>query len=130
MEKFEQEYDKMLDQSGGIGRFQIYLLFVILCGMNATTMLYNSLSYLELEPEYECNFGGLWTSCNATYICAHPNTDWQYNYNCTTCLHNWVEKLDLTCEPKSKIGLIGSTLWMGWVTSLLFVPRLADIFGR
>ena len=55
---------------------------------------------------------------------------WRIDYSCNTCLHNWVERLSLTCEPKWKIGWIGSSLWLGWVFTLLFIPRLADKYGR
>jgi len=45
-------------------------------------------------------------------------------------LHNWVEKLDLPCEKSSKIGLLGSAYFIGWVCTLLVLPRLADTYGR
>ena len=45
-------------------------------------------------------------------------------------LHNWVEKLDLTCQPGWKIGMIGSAVFIGWFVTLLFVPRLSDVYGR
>jgi len=34
------------------------------------------------------------------------------------------------CEPEWKGGLLGSVLYFFWCVSLLFVPRLADKFGR
>ena len=45
-------------------------------------------------------------------------------------LDNWVNKLDLLCEPKYKIGLIGSMYFVGVITSLTFVPVMADRCGR
>ena len=41
-----------------------------------------------------------------------------------------MEKLDLFCQPGWKIGLIGSMVFVGWVSTLLWVPRLSDIYGR
>jgi len=43
---------------------------------------------------------------------------------------NFVEKLDILCENKYTIGLIGSLYLIGVVASLFFVPLLADKCGR
>ena len=101
---------------------------MVLFGADATTFMYNSLSYLELAPQYVCFDGTEWLSCKPADFCG-TNIQYRIDYSCPTCLHNWVEKLSLTCEPKWKIGLLGSSLWMGWVLSLLFLPRIADIRG-
>ncbi len=45
-------------------------------------------------------------------------------------LHNWVEKLDLVCVSSKVIGLLGSSFFIGWACTLLWAPRLADIYGR
>ena len=43
---------------------------------------------------------------------------------------NWVGKFDLLCEEKFKVGLIGSMFFAGVITGTLFIPALADAFGR
>lgn len=45
-------------------------------------------------------------------------------------LTNWVQQYDLACVKSSKIGLIGSIYFLGWVISLIILPRVADNFGR
>jgi MFS family permease len=45
-------------------------------------------------------------------------------------LDNWVEKFDMLCEPKWKIGLLGSMYFIGVIVGMTFVPPLADAFGR
>jgi MFS family permease len=45
-------------------------------------------------------------------------------------LDNWVDKLDLLCLPKSEIGLLGSSLFVGIICTVIWVPRLSDIKGR
>lgn len=127
---FETEYNKCLDNSGGFGLFQIFICAIVLLGANATTFMYNSLSYLELAPDYQCKIDNIWQSCETDSICSGDNVEWRIDHDCATCLYNWVGKLDLTCAPKWKTGLIGSSLWIGWVVSLLFLPRLADVYGR
>ena len=47
-----------------------------------------------------------------------------------TSLNNWFIQLDLTCTSKAKIGLIGSMQFVGWAIASIFIPRLADIYGR
>ena len=43
---------------------------------------------------------------------------------------NWVPKFDLLCEEKYKIGLLGSMFFVGVIVGTLFIPALADAFGR
>jgi MFS family permease len=38
--------------------------------------------------------------------------------------------MDLICVSKKKIGLIGSSYFTGWTITLLWVPLLADKYGR
>jgi len=45
-------------------------------------------------------------------------------------LINWVDKLGLICEPQNKIGFLGSSYFLGIITSMLFVPALSDTYGR
>jgi MFS family permease len=39
-------------------------------------------------------------------------------------------KLNLACESKAKIGLIGSMLFLGWGITNMWLPKFADIHGR
>ena len=34
------------------------------------------------------------------------------------------------CEPSWKVGLLGTMFFTGWCATLLWVPRLADVYGR
>ena len=43
---------------------------------------------------------------------------------------NWVTKYDLVCASKTEIGMIGSVGFIGWMITLLFLPRISDMFGR
>lgn len=45
-------------------------------------------------------------------------------------IDNWVEKWDMLCEPKWKIGLLGAICFVGVLISTAFVPLLSDKFGR
>ena len=39
-------------------------------------------------------------------------------------------QLDLLCESKLKIALIGSAFFLGWMSTLLWIPRISDLHGR
>jgi len=52
------------------------------------------------------------------------------NWENQTSLYNWVEQLDLICQDRAHIGLIGSVYFMGWTTTCLVVPPLSDQYGR
>lgn len=45
-------------------------------------------------------------------------------------IDNWVDKLDLICEPKTRIGYIGSAFFIGLLIGLSFIPTLSDTYGR
>ena len=47
-----------------------------------------------------------------------------------TSLDNWFTGLHLECVSKARIGLIGSCFFAGWALSAIFIPRMADIYGR
>lgn len=84
------------------------------------------------------NSSGIWRACTKKEICEHktfgkknlrasmikPNTsDPEY-------LDNWVEKLDMLCESKQRLGLMGSAYFVGILTAMIIVPQLSDSYGR
>jgi len=87
----------------------------------------NNLAYFELMPQYVCSATD--KPCVPEDFCPDltaASVDWSSEKS----LHNWVEKLDLTCETSARIGLIGSVVFFGWTLASLILPRLADIHGR
>lgn len=75
-----------------------------------------------------------WKKCSKSQICSQglPKEDWRPVED-DEYLDNWVspEKLDLLCEPKYKIGLLGSMYFAGVVSTIFFVPLMSDrCFGR
>ena len=52
--------------------------------------------------------------------------DWTDKYS----LHNWITKLDLTCKASFQIGFFGSCFFLGYISSCLIFPPLADKYGR
>lgn len=97
------------------------------------------INFLEVEPKhFSCEHTNpdtgeiTWTPCKKREICENSYTHDQYHAdtNDSEYIDNWVEKFELLCEPKYKIGLIGSMYFIGVITTLTFVPLLADMCGR
>lgn len=45
-------------------------------------------------------------------------------------MDNWVQKLDLLCESKERLGLLGSAFFVGILTAMIIIPQLSDYYGR
>lgn len=100
-------------------------------GFSSSGALYYNLTFLELYPDYICDFknGTIVNPCNREDFCPiefEPEVNWES----TTSLHNLVEILDLKCKPSYLIGLFGSSYFIGWVIAGIIIPRLGDIYGR
>ena len=62
------------------------------------------------------------------------------NWESHKSLNNWVERFNLECkflksfeligESPILIGMIGSSMFAGWMAGSLFMPRLGDLYGR
>ena len=87
------------------------------------------MGFLTRDPnEFECldHDSQEWHRCNKEEICANnleyrPIVDDEY-------IDNWErpEKLDLLCEPKYKVGLLGSMFFAGACSTMFIIPLLAD----
>jgi hypothetical protein len=90
-----------------------------------------SIPYFELLPAFECydKETAKWQECFPDDFC-HKEVEWRYNYEDEKSLHNWVEKLHLECEQPYKIGLIGSSYFIGFSCTVFWVPSLSDVYGR
>ena len=70
--------------------------------------------------------------CTSDNICANDKRiqNWSIDWAHENSLQNWHYDFDLMCWPKAKIGLVCSMFWFGWCLTLLWMPRLGDIYGR
>ncbi|TNV80510.1 hypothetical protein FGO68_gene767 [Halteria grandinella] len=120
-----------LQKVGGFGTFQILSTSILISGFCTGSFLAYAISFLELNPKYYCidPKKGTEYECTRDDFCG-TNIKYRIDWNDHTSLYNWVETLDLTCTPKEQIGLIGSMLFAGWAFAAVWLPRLADVFGR
>ena len=87
--------------------------------------------FLEKLNKYECFENNIWVPCTQNEICQdEENTIFRAIKNDTLYLDNWVEKLDLICEPHYRIGYIGSAFFAGLLVGLTFIPTISDKYGR
>jgi len=111
----------------------LIILFIISCQL--ISPLVNGLSFLEKEPKhFECKDPdtGEWKSCTKQEICDRglSKEDYKPDKNDDEYFDNWVDKYDLLCESKVKVGLLGSMFFIGIIATLLILPPLADKYGR
>lgn len=93
------------------------------------------MSFLEKEPNrFECEDEetGEWRECSKQEICDRhlPKDKYRADESDPEYFDNWVEKFDLLCEPKWKVGLLGSCFFIGVLLTIIIVPKLADVYGR
>ena len=99
-------------------------------------LIVQNMAFFELMPQYECynTVSGVWNSCVTEKFCAADHTYDKSMVRVDSAdehsLYNWVDQYDLTCIEHAKIGLLGTMVFLGWMTSSIFIPRLSDIFGR
>ena len=126
--------------TGRLGRYQLFMILAYLTLKNAYHPFLFGLGFLTKPAKnFEClheseDGSSEWTPCTKKEICDQqldkdhwrPVKDDEY-------IDNWVspDKFDLLCQPKEKIGLIGSMFFIGQVTTILIIPPLADFWlGR
>jgi hypothetical protein len=117
--------------------FQVCLVAVFIIIANEIDPILFGLSLLESEPKhFECQHADgddlTWKDCTKIEICERGLDQSQYrpDVHDPEYIDNWVAKFDLLCEPKYKVGLIGSMYFIGVILTLTFVPIVADKCGR
>ena len=112
----------------------MFLSFTFVLTVTCVFGLLMMMSYLTKVPqEYFCTYEGSSESeiCTPADFCSDPSvTSYEPNMDLADSYYNWILKFDLHCASKMKIGIIGSSPFIGWVTTLLWIPRLADVYGR
>lgn len=127
-----------MEQTYGRGLFGSFAFFTLSLGASSVDLIILLLTFLTMQPQvHECTFADpqpsdVVAACTVENICAADSmiasyeVDWSSQYS----LHNWVEKLDLLCSKKVQIGMLGASFFAGWITTLLWLPRLSDMYTR
>ena len=114
------------------GRFQVFSTVTLITGFLTGAFLAFAIPFLELDPKYICTDPTTNQEyfCTRNDFCGRPEISYRVDWSDDTSLHNWVEDLDLTCTPHVYIGLVGAAMFAGWAISAIFLPRMADVYGR
>jgi len=104
----------------------------IITGIQTVGFVQFQLPYLEKFPKMNCTFanGQVKQDCQPAVFCDAKDVTVEIDWTDPDSLHNWVEKLDLTCQPSWKIGMLGSAFFIGWICTILIIPRQSDTKGR
>ena len=114
----------------------MFIIINFLLAVIGPIMIFLSLSFLTKVPdEYFCIYEGETesVSCKPKDFCAPDSsvTSFRPNMELKDSYYNWVLRYDLHCASGAKIGMIGASFFIGWIITLLFVPRLSDAYlGR
>ena len=133
--KTEKKVDEMLVRYGG-NRFTSFVALMMVLGLCSRDWWFYMLPWLTQSPVYNC----VWADgkehpqdeCTWKTICAENSQVIRHSidWDSPESLHNWIEKLDATCEPRWKISFISSAYFLGWGITLLWLPMVSDKYGR
>ena len=130
----DRRVDELYDKVGGCGLFQIFAYFAIAWGISSTGWFTYAIGFLIQEPEtYICTLtdGSVIDTCTRDQVCHSQDVVfWEQDPNSKNYLDNWQQRLNLTCVVEWKIGLIGASIYIGTCITILWLPQLADKYGR
>ena len=93
------DIEGMIDAAGGFGRMQLYSLIVCFIALNGANYYSFTLSYLELQPKFECFQDNQWSSCGSKDICIgdnlKPQDQWRIDWSNSESLHNWMTDMEM-----------------------------------
>lgn len=117
----------------GLGFYQICHFWSVTLGMWAGVFILYSMLYLELDPAYLCMNANsdTWYTCQKATVCS-SSFDGQHkvDYSSDRTIYNWIMQYDLYCADEYFISLIGMLYFVGCFVGSIFLPRLADVYGR
>lgn len=90
--------------AGGWGKFQTFLVTVVILAMNTAGLIEYGVVYLEYDPQYVCSYSPDtpredYTSCSRDDVCGITGSDdiappnvfkWDINYDSIFSLHNFI----------------------------------------
>lgn len=118
-------YDDIIKKTGGFASYQKVATLIILCSFALFYSQFFSLSFLLLQPDYECLFPGQseWLSCSREQAC-ESGVEYRFEYNNgqgrlggRESYSDWYEQMNLTCVDPKKIKMIPVSYVIGNVVA-------------
>ena len=90
------------------------------------------LATYEHEPSYQCfdEQSQTWYQCEPAFFCADRTVHHRIDYSDPESFKSLYDRVDLGCQDRKTIGLIGSAIFIGIALGSLMFTRLSDIYGR
>lgn len=134
----EQALDRLFAASGNFGKFQFFSFFTFQSAISCYSFWFYGMGFMIQEPAYKCTFTDPTQITDPDSVCTAENicdgnpliASWNIDYSSADSLDNWQEKLDMMCKPKWLASSLGSIYFIGFVLTLVWLPRLADVYGR
>ena len=100
----DEQIEKLINQSGGSGLYQIVILILGFWIWNSNSLIHTSIAILEKMPQVEYKN----ETTDLTYeICNEGDYKVVKRYD-----FSWISDMDIECDP-AKVGYIGSFLYFG-----------------
>ena len=127
--------DDLIDRAGGVGIFHLVFYLAISWAINCVFgFVYFQLPFYIKQQVYVCELtpGSLEDVCTIDNICEGDSRiiSWKVDFDDKRSLHNFLQRLDLTCEPAWKASMLAVVFGICWSIMLLVTPKISDKFGR
>ncbi|KAJ2951121.1 hypothetical protein O0L34_g5509 [Tuta absoluta] len=115
--------DSIEQSIGSFGRYQTWILFLVLLGRCATEFQLTNVVFVLPHVDYVCNDEGV---MNATNFCPCKNPE----YDKSTIVSSATSEFNLTCERTSLASFAQSMLQVGILAGSIFYGYVSDKYGR
>eukprot|EP00347_Sterkiella_histriomuscorum_P007109 403350227 len=134
--------DEALKQAGGFGRFQYMTFFVFCLSFWTGGVVVYIIHFMQATPAYQCypktinNVESQFTqkdqsfACVPDQFCNNPNMVHEVDYTSPQTILNYITYFNLHCIDKVQLGLMGTSIFVGYTISCFILPRMADTYGR
>jgi hypothetical protein len=101
-------------------------------GINAILLVLNNVALFEVLPRFVCRdkLGKEPFECGEVDFCGKTDVEYWVDRENPNTIYNWAEGIGLICRPGWQIGMLGSVYFLGWCSTLLWMPQLSDRIGR
>ena len=121
---------------GGFGKYQLFICIIIILGMHSGALIAKAFPILERPPEEPNGYICKNTTnpdkypCSPSDFCGDPSIKYEVNYNNSLNFYNLYTQYGLVCKKKFATGLLNTIGFFSVFLGCLFIPRLADLYGR
>ncbi len=114
--------EEALLRVGGNGQVQKCMIAILIPCFTLANFIVYGVSYLTKRPVFYC--GGV--ECEMEEACELGTYTTHYDND----IVNLTRVAGLECISDTKMGLIGSCYFIGFLVGAFFIPRMADVWGR